>query len=115
MVVLNENQIKQFMSRNMKWIGWGNWIFAVKRVRAMSDGAYAAIDTSEIGQQFILTLPDIFMRMPTRQQENILIHEFMHGREKVRQDRVEEYCKKIRDAEEEKCMNDMTSLAQNWE
>jgi len=108
-----EAEVIKFMTDNMTWIGFGNYTIAVKSVKKL-EGGYASILPSEIGQQMVLTICNDFYTMPLNMQENILIHELMHGREFVRQERVEDYCRKIISDEEEKFINDCVLLAQNW-
>ena len=111
---MNKEQIQKFMQKNMIWIGWGNWTFAIKRVKKL-DNAMAMIEPSEIGKQYILSIPDEFMKLNDNMQKSILIHELIHGRECVRQTRVEKYCDGIKETEEELFINDVEKLTMNWE
>lgn len=110
---MNMREITKFIEKNKIWIGWGNWSFIIKRVKTISNG-YAQIEVTEIGKQFILTLSDEFMSMNDKAQCSILLHELEHGRENVRQLRIEEYTKPIIDNEEELFMNDVEKLTVNW-
>ena len=108
------DRIIKFIAKNMTHIGWGNWTFAVKRVKKV-DNAMAVIEPSEIGKQVIFTLPDAFFELDEYKQNSIIFHEFIHGREWVRQNRVDKYCENIRETEEELFVNDVETFIMNRE
>jgi hypothetical protein len=108
-----KEDIIKFVTSNMVYIGFGNYVLALKEVKRMD--SLASIMISEVGQEIILTIPKSFYKKDTNIQINILLHELIHCREDLKNQRIEEYCKDIKDKEEEICVNDITTLTQNWE
>ena len=105
---MNRKQVAKFMADKKQLIGWGNWEFII--VEEEITKPEAQIEPSKIGQQFVLTLPKVFFTYPQDKQENILLHEFVHGRYSQFLQRVE----KIQEDEEEDMVNDITTLMQYW-
>jgi len=101
-----------FIDKNKQFIGFGNYTVTLKIVFKLDCLAKIVVD--EYDQKILLTIPRSFFKHNENQQENILLHELMHGRESLRQQRVEHYCRTIIQREEEVCINDMTTLAQSY-
>jgi hypothetical protein len=108
---MNKKQIENFINKNKVFVGFGNWDVLVTNVNKADYAAYITI--SEYAQQLEVKIPASFYLLNLRLQQNILLHELNHGRYQLRQFRVEEACKEVTEAEEEKFINDITSLSQN--
>jgi hypothetical protein len=108
----NNQDVLLFIEKNKQFIGFGNYTIALKIVFKLD--CLAKIFVDEYDQKILLTIPRSFFKHNENQQKNILLHELMHGRESLKQQRVEEYCRSIKQREEEVCINDITTLAQNY-
>ncbi len=111
---MNKKEIETFINANKLFVGFGNFTTAFKYPKAL-DNAHAQIEVAEIAQQLIVSIPSKFFSFHEKMQINILLHELCHGRELMRQHRVEKYTEVIKEEEEEKCINDITCLAEKWE
>jgi hypothetical protein len=108
----NVEDVLKFIEKNKSFIGFGNYQIHTNIVCKLD--CLAKIDVDEYSQKVLLTIPKKFFKHSIDLQNNILLHELIHGRESLRQQRVDCYCKTIMEQEEEKCMNDITTLTQRY-
>ena len=108
---MNKRQVKEFLERNKVYVGFGNYALTVKYSRDKRDDCHAEVEISETDGSLDITLYNGFSRLSYERQENYLLHELIHGRVSLQGSRIEQI---IAD-EEEKAVNDITTLCQRWE
>ena len=107
---MNRLDICGFIARNKGHIGFGNYEAKVE-FKNKGDDCHASVVVSEVGQQLEFTFYKSFENMDDDRQINIILHELIHGRERLQQDRLKDEF----DRQEELKVNDVTNLAKEWE
>jgi len=106
---MNKLEVTNFINKNKHLIGYGNYEVLVSFNITINKGL-ASIKVSESGQDIIIEFSKKFGNMCNSKQINIILHELIHGRVELMQNRLE-------DAEieqEEYMVNDIARLCEAW-
>jgi hypothetical protein len=108
MVKLSKKQITRylnFLSKHKHLVGFSDWTIILKIAQPNSEciSTIASVGIDIWEKELTIRLTDSFLEKTKEKQENVLLHELIHGRVMMFKEKV----KKFSDEEEEYLVNDL--------
>ena len=107
---MNKTQIREFLEDNMQHVGFADYELILTFDKLFVDDELAAATTDYLEKKLTIDISKKFMKKKEKKQKNVLLHELLHGRYDVFEDKVKSKVAKVRDDEEEEMINDFTRM-----
>ena len=107
---MNRKEIKEFLEDNKQHIGFADYKLTVKYDKVFVDEELANVTTDRLEKTLVIDIGKAFFKEKEPRQRNILLHELIHGRYGVYEEKVKSKIDKIRRDEEEEMINDFTRM-----
>lgn len=102
--------IVRFLEANKSAIGFGNYKIIVRMLKAKPDKYYMIVDANEFTRTVTVDIYKGFLDKNSDSQENDLLHELIHGRIAMMDNRIKAYTERIVECEQEAAVNDIATL-----
>jgi len=106
LTVKQAREYVDFLEENKDLVGLSDWTMIVntRPLEDESEGTIARAITNSLEKEMTVYLTKEFLKLESKRQKNVLIHELIHGRICI----FEGIVKEVKDREEEHLVNDLT-------
>ena len=111
---MNKNDIKSFLDKYKSYIGFGNYSVSINKHKRVAPDKVAQVFTNPFSKELVIDIYGDFDKNTEEGQKELLIHELVHGRIRLKEFKVSRYKETIEHDEEEHMVNDLTKFVYHF-